>query len=125
MDFTSAQQLPILIDMSERLQVLLDESEFAEIRRIAKRHHMTVAEWVRQALRAARRDEPATDPRRKLMAVREAARLLTVVAMAGLGLAVDLAAVRRVGSRVGATVLLSLLLMLGMSVALVRVLGLQ
>jgi len=59
--------------MSHRLQVLLDESEFAEIRRIARRHRMTVAEWVRQALRAARRDEPAIDPRRKMAAVREAA----------------------------------------------------
>ena len=59
--------------MSQRLQVLLDESEFAEIRRIARRHHVTVAEWVRQALRAARRDEPAAEPRRKLAAVREAA----------------------------------------------------
>ena len=58
--------------MSQRLQVLLDASEFAEIRRIARRHHVTVAEWVRQALRVARRDEPATDPRRKLAAVREA-----------------------------------------------------
>jgi hypothetical protein len=60
--------------MSHRLQVLLDESEFAEIRRIARRHHMTVAEWVRQALRMARRDEPVIEPRRKLAAVREAAR---------------------------------------------------
>ena len=60
--------------MSHRLQVLLDESEFAEIRRIARRHRMTVAEWVRQALRAARRDEPVIDPRRKLAAVREATR---------------------------------------------------
>lgn len=59
--------------MSHRLQVLLDEAEFAEIRRIARRHRMTVAEWVRQALRAARRDEPVIDPRRKLAAVREAA----------------------------------------------------
>ncbi len=59
--------------MSHRLQVLLDETEFAEIRRIARRHHMTVAEWVRQALRAARRDEPTIEPRRKLAAVREAA----------------------------------------------------
>jgi len=59
--------------MSQRLQVLLDESEFAEIRRIAQRHHMTVAEWVRQALRAARSDEPSTEPRRKLAVVREAA----------------------------------------------------
>lgn len=35
---------------------------------------MTVAEWVRQALRRARRDEPVIDPRRKLAALREAAR---------------------------------------------------
>jgi hypothetical protein len=60
--------------MSQRLQVLLDEAEFAEIRRVARRHRMTVAEWVRQALRAARRDEPVEEPRRKLAAVREAAR---------------------------------------------------
>ena len=63
-----------LIDMSQRLQVLLDEEEFAEIRRTARRHRMTVAEWVRQALREARREEPAGDPRRKLTAVRDAAR---------------------------------------------------
>jgi transposase-like protein len=60
--------------MSQRLQVLLDEEEFAQIRRIARRHRLTVAEWVRQALRQARRDEPSSDPRRKLSAVREAAR---------------------------------------------------
>ena len=45
-----------------------------EIRRVAKRHRMTVAEWVRQALRRARRDEPAAEPKKKLAAVREAAR---------------------------------------------------
>ncbi len=60
--------------MSQRLQVLLEEDEFAEIRRIARRHHMTVAEWVRQALRAARREEPTVEPKRKLAAVREAVR---------------------------------------------------
>ena len=60
--------------MSQRLQVLLDEEEFAEIRRVARRHRMTVAEWVRQALRAARRSEPVEEPKRKLAAVREAAR---------------------------------------------------
>ncbi len=59
--------------MSQRLQVLLDPQEFAELRRVARRHHMTVAEWVRQALRQARRAEPAGDPRRKLAAVRAAA----------------------------------------------------
>lgn len=60
--------------MSVRLQVILDASELAEIRAVARRHRMTVAEWVRQALRAARRDEPATDAKRKMHLVREAAR---------------------------------------------------
>lgn len=59
--------------MTTRLQVLFEDDEIAEIRRVAKRHRMTVAEWVRQALRRARRDEPATDPKRKLAVVREAA----------------------------------------------------
>lgn len=59
--------------MTQRLQVLLDDAEFAEIRRIARRHRLTVAEWVRQALRSARADEPGVEPRRKLMVVREAA----------------------------------------------------
>ena len=60
--------------MTTRLQVLLEDDEFADIRWVAKRHRMTVAEWVRQALRPARRDEPVIDRRRKLAGVREAAR---------------------------------------------------
>jgi hypothetical protein len=60
--------------MSQRLQVLLDVREFAEIRRVARLRRMTVAEWVRQALRAARQDAPTVDPRQKLAAVREAVR---------------------------------------------------
>jgi len=60
--------------MTTRLQVLFEDAEIAEIRRVAKRHRMTVAEWVRQALREARRNESTVDPRRKLAAVREAAR---------------------------------------------------
>ena len=58
--------------MSKRLQVILEEPEMREIRRIAKRQHMTVAEWVRQALRAARREEPIIDSRKKLDVVRAA-----------------------------------------------------
>ena len=60
--------------MSHRLQVLLDESEMDEIRRIATRHGLTVAEWVRQSLRAARRHEPLVDSESKLAAVRRAVR---------------------------------------------------
>jgi hypothetical protein len=60
--------------MSKRLQVLLSESELRDIQRIARRQRLTVAEWVRQALRAARRREPGGDVAKKLDAVRAAAR---------------------------------------------------
>jgi hypothetical protein len=58
--------------MSKRLQVLLAEEELREIRRLARQQRMTVAEWVRQSLRAARRREPLGDAGRKLEAVRAA-----------------------------------------------------
>ena len=60
--------------MSKRLQVILDDGEIRAIRTIAKRHRMTVAEWVRQILRSARREEPTSDPRRKLEVVHSAIR---------------------------------------------------
>jgi hypothetical protein len=60
--------------MSKRLQVLLDEAELRDIQRIARRQRLTVAEWVRQTLRAARRREPGGDVARKLEAVRAAVR---------------------------------------------------
>ncbi len=60
--------------MSKRLQVIVDDGELREIKRIARRNRMTVAEWVRQALRAARQQEPSTSTNRKLRAVREAVR---------------------------------------------------
>lgn len=58
--------------MSKRLQVLLEEKEFEEIRRVARRHRMTVAEWVRRSLRESRAEEPATDAEAKLDALRRA-----------------------------------------------------
>ncbi len=60
--------------MSKRLQVILADQELREIQRIAKRHRLTVAEWVRQTLRAGRRSEPTTDARKKLDVIRVAAR---------------------------------------------------
>jgi hypothetical protein len=60
--------------MSKRLQVLLDEPELREIERAARAQRTTVAEWVRQALRAACQRESSTDERRKLAAIRAAAR---------------------------------------------------
>jgi hypothetical protein len=58
--------------MSKRLQVILDDAEMKQIRAVARRKKMTVAEWVRQTLRAARESEPSADPRRKLEALRTA-----------------------------------------------------
>ena len=60
--------------MSKRLQVILEEAEMREIQRFARRHRMTVAEWVRQALRVARRGGPTVDARKKLASIRAAAR---------------------------------------------------
>ena len=60
--------------MSKRLQVLFEDEELAEIRRIARQHRMTVAEWVRQALRRARREDAGTDSAGKLEAIRTATR---------------------------------------------------
>ena len=44
--------------MSKRLQVLLDEEEYLEIKGVARKQRLPVAEWVRQALRTARSDNP-------------------------------------------------------------------
>jgi hypothetical protein len=60
--------------MSKRLQVMLDDNEMKELQRIAKRNRMTVAEWVRQALRAARGREPVVSVGKKLDIVRFASR---------------------------------------------------
>jgi methylmalonyl-CoA mutase N-terminal domain/subunit len=59
--------------VEKRLQVLLDARELAEIQRFARQQRMTTAEWVRQALRAARKAAPAADARKKLTALRAAA----------------------------------------------------
>ena len=64
----------ILMPMSKRLQVILDDKEMRDIQRTAKRQQVTVAEWVRQALRAAQRQVPLTDTKKKLGVVRAATR---------------------------------------------------
>src|SRR6266853_1347651 len=61
--------------MSKRLQVLLPDAEMDEIRRTARREHLTVGEWARRALRLARSKQPAGDPQAKLRLIREAAKL--------------------------------------------------
>lgn len=59
--------------MSKRLQVLLPDREFAEIRGLADRERLTVAAWVRRALDEAKRRQASGDPAKKVAAIRVAA----------------------------------------------------
>lgn len=45
--------------MTKRLQVLLDEEEYRETKRIARLNRLSISEWVRQSLRQARRGTEA------------------------------------------------------------------
>jgi hypothetical protein len=60
--------------MAKRLQVILQDPEYREIQRMARARHMSIAEWVRQALAVARRREPLGDTGKKLDVIRDAAR---------------------------------------------------
>lgn len=60
--------------MSARLQVVLNEAELNEYRRLAARDGLTLSEWVRQKLRRAGRDEAPGNIERKLATIRAAAR---------------------------------------------------
>jgi hypothetical protein len=58
--------------MTKRLQVILQDSDYRDIQRMARSRHMSIAEWVRQALDLARRREPVHDTAKKLAVVRAA-----------------------------------------------------
>jgi hypothetical protein len=60
--------------MTKRLQVIFQDPEYREIQRVARARNMSIAEWVRQALAAARRYEPLGDTGKKIDVIREAAR---------------------------------------------------
>lgn len=60
--------------MAKRLQVILQDSVYREIQRVARARRMSIAEWVRQALDLARRREPLTDVNKKLAIIRAAAK---------------------------------------------------
>ena len=59
--------------MTKRLQVLLDDAEWRQIERAARAEKTTIAEWVRRALRGARRGRSSKDVDQKLAAIRTAA----------------------------------------------------
>jgi ribbon-helix-helix CopG family protein len=60
--------------MAKRLQVILQDPEYREIQKMARARHLSLAEWVRQALELARRREPLGDVGKKLDVVRAAVR---------------------------------------------------
>ena len=60
--------------MSKRLQVILGEEELRQFQAEARRDGMTLAEWVRQALRGRASASAAKEPGPKLAAIRAAAR---------------------------------------------------
>ncbi|MEK7767854.1 MAG: antitoxin [bacterium] len=60
--------------MSKRLQVLLPPADLQRLKRLAQGKGMTVATWVRNAIRRAAQEQPEGDPGRKLAALRAAVR---------------------------------------------------
>lgn len=60
--------------MAKRIQVILRDSEYREIRKMARSRRMSLEEWARQALNLARRREPLGDAGKKLEVIRAAAR---------------------------------------------------
>jgi hypothetical protein len=60
--------------MSKRLQVILSDDEYEELRLVSSSAGVTVSEWVRQALRKVRRDQSLLETDGKIEAVRSAAK---------------------------------------------------
>lgn len=60
--------------MAKRLQVILKDPDYREVQRMARARHLSIAEWVRQALELARRREPLGNTGKKLDVIRAAAR---------------------------------------------------
>ena len=62
----------MLIGMSTRLQIVMSEAEVVSLRQVARRAGLTVSEWARRALRAARDAQAAPSPAGKLEALERA-----------------------------------------------------
>lgn len=60
--------------MSKRLQVIMNDQEYRELQRAAKRESVSAGEWVRRAVRALMRSRSTRSARDKQTAVRDAAR---------------------------------------------------
>lgn len=60
--------------MTKRLQVILQDPEYREVQKAARSRHMSIAEWMRQALQLARRREPQGAVHKKLEIIESSAR---------------------------------------------------
>jgi hypothetical protein len=60
--------------MAKKLYVVIRDSEYREIQRMARSRRMSMAEWVRQALELACRRDPLSETGKKLDTIRAAAR---------------------------------------------------
>lgn len=60
--------------MTKRLQVLMDDADYAALHQVAAAHGVSVADWVRDALAAAQRRASSVGVDRKLDAIRTAVR---------------------------------------------------
>ena len=58
--------------MTKRLQVLLPDTQLRDIQRLARRQHLTTAEWVRRAIRTAHDAQSGRTAADKLAAIRRA-----------------------------------------------------
>jgi hypothetical protein len=58
--------------VAKRLQVRLEDTEWRELKRSARAEKTTVAEWVRRAIRDARRNTSSEDVEHRLAAVKAA-----------------------------------------------------
>ena len=56
------------------MQVVLDDKELSQIKAFAVQQHMTLSEWVRQALREARRRIPVEKAEKKISVVHAASK---------------------------------------------------
>lgn len=60
------------MDMTKRLQVLMDDDELRDIQRLARKQRLTTADWVRRELREAAAQQQRPDAGAKLRAIDEA-----------------------------------------------------
>jgi hypothetical protein len=57
---THSDESTKLLDMTKRLQVLMDDDELKTIQRLARKERITTAEWVRRRLREGSTATPDT-----------------------------------------------------------------